>query len=131
MPYFWDYMNLGRTHAHPENQRKLQDGLFQIASQTCSLLVQVNNTNNISFGNNSTNVHCNTIQRTTLPRNTPNTCNSTVSSVGSRGAGHTNNPDDDQFMVLLPSTSKGVAFTKQLNLPKQRLSVINIFLFLF
>ena len=33
----------------------LQEGLFQIASQTCNILVQVNNTN-ISYGNNATNV---------------------------------------------------------------------------
>lgn len=112
MPYFWDYMNFGRSHHH-ENQRKLQDGLFQIASQTCSLLVQVNNTNNISFGNNSTNVHCNSLN------NIQTNSRPTVSRTPSQ--------DDDQFMVLLPTTSKGVAFSNKgtvvNNLPKPRLSV--------
>lgn len=104
MPHFWDYMNFGRGHA--ENHRKLQDGLFQIASQTCSLLVQVNNTNNISYGNNSTNVHCNNIQSTTSKQKGP----------------HSSNQDDEQFMVLLPTSSKGIGY-KPSQRSKSRLSV--------
>ncbi|KAG7201489.1 hypothetical protein KM043_004248 [Ampulex compressa] len=33
--------------------RNLQDGLFQIASQACHILVQVNNTHNVSYGGNN------------------------------------------------------------------------------
>jgi hypothetical protein len=54
---FWDYIHLGRsrtTHGDDcdtdEQAHNLQEGLFQIASQTCNILVQVNNTNNINFG---------------------------------------------------------------------------------
>ncbi|XP_070164828.1 5'-3' exonuclease PLD3 [Polyergus mexicanus] len=38
--------------------RNLQDGLFQIASQACHILVQVNNTHNVSYGgsNNVNNI---------------------------------------------------------------------------
>nr|XP_022905261.1 phospholipase D3-like [Onthophagus taurus] len=56
MPKIWDY--LGKNSP---KHRNLQDGLFQIASQTCNLLVQVNNTNNISFGDNTTNILSNTL----------------------------------------------------------------------
>lgn len=52
---FWDYVHIGRTKVPSSDDdepsmRNLQEGLFQIASQTCNILVQVNNTNNISFG---------------------------------------------------------------------------------
>lgn len=55
MPNFWD--NFGFSRQGPQTHHNLQDGLFQIASQTCSILVKVNNTNNICYGNNSANVH--------------------------------------------------------------------------
>lgn len=51
---FWDYIHIGRTRVptHDDddlpNMRNLQEGLFQIATQTCNILVQVNNTNNIN-----------------------------------------------------------------------------------
>lgn len=54
-PGFWDYIHLGRSRTDEENDEahhNLQEGLFQIASQTCNILVQVNNTNNINFGSN-------------------------------------------------------------------------------
>jgi hypothetical protein len=54
---FWDYVHLGRSQTNhddgcgaDEKPHNLQDGLFQIATQTCNILVQVNNTNNINFG---------------------------------------------------------------------------------
>lgn len=55
---FWDYIHLGRSQTNhdddcggtDEKPHNLQDGLFQIATQTCNILVQVNNTNNINFG---------------------------------------------------------------------------------
>jgi membrane-anchored protein YejM (alkaline phosphatase superfamily) len=55
---FWDYIHVGRTRVSTEDDdlrnihRNLQEGLFQIASQTCNILVQVNNTNNINNTNN-------------------------------------------------------------------------------
>lgn len=52
---FWDYIHLGRTRSDEDDeqaQHNLQEGLFQIASQTCNILVQVNNTNNINVGSN-------------------------------------------------------------------------------
>lgn len=55
MPAFWD--NLSFSRPGQQTHHNLQDGLFQIASQTCSILVKVNNTNNICYENNSTNVH--------------------------------------------------------------------------
>lgn len=54
---WWDYIHIHRPEDDTASPgHNLQDGLFQIASQTCSLLVQVNNTNNISYGGNSSNV---------------------------------------------------------------------------
>lgn len=55
---FWDYIHLGRSRTNEDDElhHNLQEGLFQIASQTCNILVQVNNTNNITLG---TNVHYN------------------------------------------------------------------------
>jgi hypothetical protein len=50
---FWDYIHLSRTRTDEEDDQahhNLQEGLFQIASQTCNILVQVNNTNNINVG---------------------------------------------------------------------------------
>ena len=52
---FWDYIHLGRTRTDEDDDddqahHNLQEGLFQIASQTCNILVQVNNTNNINLG---------------------------------------------------------------------------------
>lgn len=50
---FWDYIHLGRSRTNncdEEQAHNLQEGLFQIATQTCNILVQVNNTNNITFG---------------------------------------------------------------------------------
>ncbi|CRK87377.1 CLUMA_CG001179, isoform A [Clunio marinus] len=54
---FWDYIHLGRTMSQTDNDddpkhHNLEEGLFQIASQTCNILVQVNNTNNINLGPN-------------------------------------------------------------------------------
>lgn len=52
---FWDYIHLGRSRTNEEDDddqahHNLQEGLFQIASQTCNIIVQFNNTNNINLG---------------------------------------------------------------------------------
>lgn len=53
---FWDYIHLSRSRTNDDDDEQahqsLQEGLFQIASQTCNILVQVNNTNNINVGSN-------------------------------------------------------------------------------
>ena len=46
----WDYIiHLGKTNENRAGFHNLEEGLFQIASQTCNILVQVNN--------NSTNIY--------------------------------------------------------------------------
>lgn len=54
MPSFWDYLTGGGSGGSSNYQahHNLQEGLLTIASQTCNILVQVNNTNNISIGPN-------------------------------------------------------------------------------
>ncbi|XP_045769348.1 5'-3' exonuclease PLD3-like isoform X1 [Maniola jurtina] len=49
MPTWWDYLRFNRQY---NNKRNLEEGLFQIASQTCNILVKVNNTNNINLTRN-------------------------------------------------------------------------------
>ncbi|XP_063826849.1 5'-3' exonuclease PLD3-like isoform X1 [Ostrinia nubilalis] len=49
MPSLWDYLHFNRQY---NNKRNLEEGLFQIASQTCNILVKVNNTNNINLTRN-------------------------------------------------------------------------------
>ncbi|KPJ14385.1 Phospholipase D3 [Papilio machaon] len=49
MPSLWDYLHFNRQYS---NKRNLEEGLFQIASQTCNILVKVNNTNNINLTRN-------------------------------------------------------------------------------
>ncbi|GJQ69237.1 hypothetical protein Trydic_g6386 [Trypoxylus dichotomus] len=99
MPKFWEHF--GRSSP---KHRNLQEGLFQIASQTCNLLVQVNNTNNISFGNNATNILSNTLDSF---------------------AGYSGRDDTEQLVVLLPpsNVSRGSRFKNTGGLLKPRLSV--------
>lgn len=91
MPRFWEHF--GRD---PPRHRNLQDGLFQIASQTCSLLVQVNNTNNITYGHHATNIQCNSLQNP-LPR-------ARSSGTGSSEA------DREQLLVLIPPNDNATKF---------------------
>lgn len=90
MPHFWEFGKSSPKH------RNLQDGLFQIASQTCSLLVQVNNTNNISYGNNSSNIQVNTLSHPGHSRTR------TPSTTGCSGR----NRDREQLLVLIPPTNE-------------------------
>lgn len=101
MPHFWE--QFGKSPPPP--QRNLKDGLFQIASHTCNLLVQVNNTNNISFGNNSTNIHCNSLEQT----------QPSCSVV----------QEQEQLLVLLPPAAGKITKYKTGALRKPRLSVNN------
>jgi len=104
MPNFWDYIHVGRSDdSRPHHN--LQEGLFQIASQTCSILVQVNNTNNISYGNNASNIQYNNFN--------PGCASTSGCSTSTNRAGpstsNTNRTKDDidpeQSIVLLPSSA--------------------------
>lgn len=119
----WDYIHIGRPDRQPHHN--LQEGLFQIASQTCSILVQVNNTNNISYGNNSSNVQYN---------NFAGHCSSSSSTSNSDGSqtkyssSSRSSTFREQSEVLIPSTSVVGNATKNLfNHYKHRLSVSNMF----
>ncbi|CAG9765227.1 unnamed protein product [Ceutorhynchus assimilis] len=100
MPHFWDHFGFKST----PRQRNLQDGLFQIASQTCSLLVQVNNTNNISYGDNTANIHLNSAgtssrHTTSSPDEFPHCGNSRATASDRK-----NGDDKEQLVVLIPPT---------------------------
>lgn len=132
MPTIWDYIHVERDPP----KHNLQEGLFQIASQTCSILVQVNNTNNISYGNNATNVQYNNFNTATA-----STSNNSQRSDGPRPSTSSNRrkPDDfsdgDQSVILLPSSSNDRGSTKKLfSNYRHRLSVslilISFYLFI-
>lgn len=129
---FWDYIHFGRPEPDiPEEQRQyrnLQAGLMQIASQTCSILVQVNNTNNISYGNNATNVQYNNFSPMTDGPSGSCGSNRTwngPSTSRASGSGRDSAVDEEQSVVLIPSTSLGIrGSTKNLfSHYKHRLSV--------
>ncbi|XP_076245485.1 5'-3' exonuclease PLD3 isoform X2 [Calliopsis andreniformis] len=50
---FFSWKGSSRSENVEHAGRNLQDGLFQIASQACHILVQVNNTHNVSYGGNN------------------------------------------------------------------------------
>ncbi|XP_076658422.1 5'-3' exonuclease PLD3 isoform X1 [Halictus rubicundus] len=50
---FFGWKGSSRSESSEHTGRNLQDGLFQIASQACHILVQVNNTHNVSYGGNN------------------------------------------------------------------------------
>ncbi|XP_017877883.1 phospholipase D3-like [Ceratina calcarata] len=50
---FFAWKGNNRSESTEHAGRNLQDGLFQIASQACHILVQVNNTHNVSYGGNN------------------------------------------------------------------------------
>lgn len=95
---FWDYIHVGRQGR--QEHHNLQDGLFQIATQTCSILVQVNNTNNISYGDNATNVQYNNFaSEASCSGSTSNNRCSAQSRGGTRF-------DREQSIVLIPPQAK-------------------------
>lgn len=107
---FWDFFGSSERQQH----HNLQEGLFQIASQTCSILVQVNNTNNISYGNNATNIQNNYFE--SIAKAAASTSNGRFGSTPY---------DSEQSLVLLPqsgSSNRGGA-KKIFSEYKHRLSV--------
>lgn len=128
---FWDYIHFGRPDEERQQHRNLQEGLLQIASQTCSILVQVNNTNNISYGNNSTNIQYNNYSPNSSGRD--DYSGDSGSGSTSRNTNRPTNSDVDveQSVVLIPSTSTGSirGSTKTLfSHYKHRLSVSFVYL---
>ncbi|XP_012223859.1 5'-3' exonuclease PLD3-like [Linepithema humile] len=80
--------------------RNLQDGLFQIASQACHILVQVNNTHNVSYGgsNNVNNVaysKYSTTDSSVAPTTSSSTKEANAAKTFPRGK-------DQDVVVLLP-----------------------------
>lgn len=113
---FWDYIHIGQPD-EGQQHHNLQEGLFQIASQTCSILVQVNNTNNISYGNNSTNVQYNNFNSNDSSRQTSN--------IRANNDQHSN--VDREQIVLIPSTSSNSSSKRNLfSQYRHRLSVSDI-----
>lgn len=119
MPTLWDYIHVGRSNQNDSSGRNLQEGLFQIASQTCNILVQVNNTNNISYGNNATNIQYNHYSSSCGPSSSgqgtggPSTSASSSSYTGttrkttssSSNLRPTTSVDYEQSVILLPSST--------------------------
>lgn len=131
MPTLWDYIHVGRDPP----KHNIQEGLFQIASQTCSILVQVNNTNNISYGNNATNVQYNNFNTATASTssNSQRSDGSNNSDRPSTSSSNRRRPDDfsdeDQSVILLPSSSNDRGSTKKIfSNYRHRLSVSLIFI---
>lgn len=115
MPSLWDYIHIrnfnNENHTNNANHHNLQDGLFQIATQTCSILVQVNNTNNISYGDNSTNIQYNNYNTDDInnqhhhnqQHNTNENDHNNESSLLSPSSSTI--IDNEQRMVLIPPSS--------------------------
>ncbi|CAL1688368.1 unnamed protein product [Lasius platythorax] len=82
--------------------RNLQDGLFQIASQACHILVQVNNTHNVSYGgsNNVNNIAYS--KYSTAGSTAPTTSSSTKGTTADKTYPKYAEPrDKDQDVVVL------------------------------
>lgn len=140
MPNLWEFVQFSRGCSRTQTHHNLQEGLFQIASQTCNILVQVNNTNNFNYESNSTNFHFNNC---TEPSGFKDKDTSTVINT------QTNKPnsiyDIEQCSVLLPTTlgesmskekyiqrySNKQLFAKNYNNKKHRLSVSYFNLYFF
>lgn len=106
---FWDYVHIGRPAEERQQYRNLQEGLLQIASQTCNILVQVNNTNNISYGNNATNLQYNNYSPSAGGSRDRDEEAGSSTAGGSRrtAGGDGSDVDVEQSVVLIPSTSFG------------------------
>ncbi|XP_024936685.1 phospholipase D3 isoform X2 [Cephus cinctus] len=97
---------MSNTESDDHRGRNLQDGLFQIASQACHILVQVNNTHNVSYGgsNHVTNVayskYSNAERSTTLASSSSAASASSSSRPFSRDPG--GQGKDQDVVVLLP-----------------------------
>lgn len=117
---FWDYVHFGRpasSAAGTEDEddarqyRHLQEGLRQIGLQSCNILVQVNNTNNISYGRNASNVQYNNFSPQHGFGGGGGGGSGGRSSRGGRSGGHGDNGDTELSDVLIPSSAGAAAAT--------------------
>ncbi|KAL6427493.1 hypothetical protein ACFW04_008771 [Cataglyphis niger] len=104
MSFFGRKMGGGRSGGGSEHTgRNLQDGLFQIASQACHILVQVNNTHNVSYGgsNNVNNIAYSKYSMaggSTAPTTSSSTKGTTIDKTYPK---YTESRDKDQDVVVL------------------------------
>ncbi|XP_072752667.1 5'-3' exonuclease PLD3 [Anoplolepis gracilipes] len=103
MSFFGRKMGGGRSGGGSEHTgHNLQDGLFQIASQACHILVQVNNTHNVSYGgsNNVNNIAYS--KYSTAGSTAPTTSSSTKGTTADKTYSKYAEPrDKDQDVVVL------------------------------
>ncbi|XP_011638332.1 phospholipase D3-like isoform X1 [Pogonomyrmex barbatus] len=105
MPLFGRKMGGGGSGGSEHTGRNLQDGLFQIASQACHILVQVNNTHNVSYGgSNNVNNIAYSKYSTAGGSTAPTTSSSTKRATAAKAYPKYAEPrDKDQdVLVLLP-----------------------------
>lgn len=103
--HWWDYIYIHRTDDESSSMgHDLQAGLLQIASQTCNILVQVNNTNNITYGDNATNV----------------TFNQFASS-STRGPPTNNDEDEDNYDDGCPGPSSSRSRNVRVSVPSDKM----------
>ncbi|KZC12940.1 Phospholipase D3 [Dufourea novaeangliae] len=97
--------------------RNLQDGLFQIASQACHILVQVNNTHNVSYGgsNNVRNIaysKCSTKDEDAINFADSTISRGSVSTIKSYSKYAKERVKDQDVVVLLPHRRNRTALIK-------------------
>nr|XP_033328815.1 phospholipase D3-like [Megalopta genalis] len=114
---FFGWKGSSRSENNEHTGRNLQDGLFQIASQACHILVQVNNTHNVSYGGNNNVRNIAYSKCSVKDEDSANPANTTVS----KGASSTvksytkyakEAAKDQDVVVLLPHRRNKTAFVK-------------------
>nr|XP_033199250.1 phospholipase D3-like isoform X1 [Bombus vancouverensis nearcticus]XP_033199251.1 phospholipase D3-like isoform X1 [Bombus vancouverensis nearcticus]XP_033199252.1 phospholipase D3-like isoform X1 [Bombus vancouverensis nearcticus] len=104
---FFAWKGSNRSENTEHGGRNLQDGLFQIASQACHILVQVNNTHNVSYGgnNNVRNIaysKCSGNDEDSIRHTASSTSKATTSTVKSYTKYMKEQGKDQDVVVLLP-----------------------------
>ncbi|CAK9831259.1 5'-3' exonuclease PLD3 [Anthophora retusa] len=104
---FFAWRGGNRSESSEHVGRNLQDGLFQIASQACHILIQVNNTHNVSYGgnNNVKNIAYSKCSGNDEDSINPATCSAskgTTSTVRSYTKYMKERGKDQDVLVLLP-----------------------------
>ena len=114
---FFAWKGSSRSESAEHTGRNLQDGLFQIASQACHILVQVNNTHNVSYGgsNNVKNVaysKCSTGGGDPTSVATCSATRGTASTVKSYTKYTKERSKDQDVVVLLPNRKNRAPIVK-------------------
>ncbi|OAD52164.1 Phospholipase D3 [Eufriesea mexicana] len=116
---FFAWKGSNRSENTEHAGRNLQDGLFQIASQACHILVQVNNTHNVSYGgnNNVRNIaysKCSGSDDDSIHLAASSTSKGTTSTTVKSYTKYRKERDKDQdVVVLLPHRKSRTPFVKQ------------------